>query len=137
MNFASQAFSAYQNQQKDTLSPRAIEHRVFSQITSRLELSKIQEDPLKIMLHQALADNLLLWNALAADVATSTNPLPDNLKGQIIYLMKYMHHQTPLVRDGTAHIDSIIDINKMIMAGLAKNPSHDETSTDNSETKGT
>lgn len=121
MSFNAYVASAYQNQQKETLSPRAIEYRVFSQITSRMELSKIQNDPLKIMMNQALSDNLLLWNALVADVMSPSNPLPDSLKAQIIYLMKYMHQQTPLIRSGDASMDSIIDINKMVMAGLATN----------------
>lgn len=119
-----QALSAYHSQrQKETLSPRDIEKRVFQQVTGRLEKSmEDTQDPLKLNLNQALSDNLLLWNALAADVATEENPFPSQLKAQIFYLSQFMSHQTKLIRqeDDRTKIQAMIDINRMMIEGLSK-----------------
>ena len=114
-----QAQAAYNTNNTETLSSRAVEYRVFSQITARLESCKHHDDALQTKFNQALSDNILLWNALSADVATETNPLPQNLKAQIFYLAQFMRHHTALVRDNKATVDAMVDINKMMMSGLS------------------
>ncbi|MEM6602460.1 MAG: flagellar biosynthesis regulator FlaF [Pseudomonadota bacterium] len=117
-----QAAGAYQAQLKESLSPRNVEYRVFSQVTSKLEKA-YNSDPIdKIELAKALGDNTLLWNALLADVISEGNLLPDQLKAQIIYLAKYTSHHTALIRKEEADPKALIDINKMIMEGLATTP---------------
>lgn len=111
-----QAMGAYKSQNVETLSSRAVEYRVFAQITSRIENAFEAND--KVGIIKALADNLLLWNALATDVMVETNELPENLRAQIIYLAKYMHHHTKLIRNEEGDATAIIDINKMMMEGL-------------------
>ena len=124
MYATNQAVGAYKSQNNETLSPRAIEYRVFAQITFRLENAFDNNDSIEIT--KALGDNLLLWNALAADVMTETNELPDNLRAQIVYLSKYMHHHTKMIRNDEGDATAIIDINKMMMEGLSQtNTSND------------
>lgn len=113
------AQNAYGSIQKETLTPRSVEYRVFLNITSRLEEAHQANNPKSIDYVTALGDNQLLWNALAADVASVGNELPEQLKAQIFYLAEYMSHHTSLVRNGDADLTAIIDINKMIMEGLS------------------
>lgn len=113
------AHNAYGAIQKETMNPRSVEYRVFLQITSRLEMAQQTNNPKSIDYISALGDNQLLWNALGADVASSGNQLPKELKAQIFYLSEFMTHHTNLVRKGEATLQAIIDINKMIMEGLA------------------
>lgn len=113
------AHNAYGAIQKETLTPRSVEYRVFLQITSRLEAAQNANNPKSIDYITALGDNQLLWNALGADVASVGNQLPQALKAQIFYLSEFMRHHTSLVRKGEADLKAIIDINKMIMEGLS------------------
>lgn len=116
------AHSAYGSIQKDTMTPRSVEYRVFLQVTSRLEAAQESGNKKSVDYLNALGDNQLLWNALAADVASDANELPKQLKGQIFYLAEYMSHHTKLVRNGDEDLQPIIDINKMMMEGLSGNP---------------
>jgi len=113
------AHNAYGSIQKETLTPRSVEYRVFLNITSRLEEAQASNNPKSIEYITALCDNQLLWNALAADVASVGNELPEQLKAQSFYLGQYMSHHTNLVRSGEADLTAMIDINKMIMEGLS------------------
>lgn len=120
--YAKHAANAYKTQSKETLSPRAIEYRVFSQVTGALEQLQNSEIPSIQQREEALHNNHLLWSALAADVMHETNLLPEGLKSQILYLTKYMGHHTEMVRKGEADVQAMIDINKSIMSGLSVNP---------------
>jgi flagellar biosynthesis activator protein FlaF len=113
------AHNAYGAIQKETLTPRSVEYRVFLSVTSRLEAAQKANNPKSVEFITALGDNQLLWNALAADVASVGNGLPENLKAQIFYLAQFMSHHTNLVRNNEADLVAIIDINKMIMEGLS------------------
>ncbi len=113
------AHNAYGAIQKETLTPRSVEYRVFLQITSRLEAAQNANNPKSIDYITALGDNQLLWNALGSDVASVGNNLPQGLKAQIFYLSEFMTHHSNLVRKGEADLHAIIDINKMMMEGLS------------------
>lgn len=115
------ATQAYQAHTKETLSPRSVEYRVFGQVISRMEIAKEKQNDI-LALEEALNDNILLWNALSADVMDDHNALPDQLRAQIVYLAQYMHHHTALVRKQEADLTPMIDINRMIMEGLAPAP---------------
>jgi flagellar protein FlaF len=126
------AHNAYGSIQKETLTPRSVEYRVFLTVTSRLEEAHKANNPKSIEFVTALGDNQLLWNALAADVASVGNGLPAPLKGQIFYLAQFMSHHTNLVRSGEADLTAIIDINKMIMEGLSSTvPAKDNNQNNN------
>ena len=123
------AHNAYGSIQKETLTPRSVEYRVFLNITSRLEEAQANNNPKSIDYVTALGDNQLLWNALGADVASVGNELPEQLKAQIFYLAQFMSQHTNLVRNGDADLVAIIDINKMIMEGLSTPVSVSENKT--------
>lgn len=120
---AKAAHSAYGAIQKDTMTPRSVEYRVFLQVTSKLEAAQESGEKKSTEYITALGDNQLLWNALAADVASEGNELPEQLKGQIFYLAEYMSHHTKLVKTTDADLQPIIDINHIIMEGLISSPS--------------
>ncbi|MFT6072619.1 MAG: flagellar protein FlaF [Alphaproteobacteria bacterium] len=113
------AHSAYGSIQKETMTPRSTEYRVFLQVTARLEAAHQSNNKKSVEYVTALGDNQLLWNALAADVASSGNGLPEALKGQIFYLAQYMSKHTTDIRTGDKDLQPIIDINKMIIEGLS------------------
>ncbi len=120
------AHNAYGAIQKETLTPRSVEYRVFLQITSRLEAAQHANNPKSNDYIAALGDNQLLWNALGSDVASVGNQLPQALKAQIFYLSEFMTKHSGLVRKGEADLHAIIDINKMMMEGLSvRQPIHD------------
>ncbi len=118
--FSARAQNAYTVSSRDIADPDYIEFQVFSQITERMEAAKNSTDPLKKELHGALFDNAQLWSSVAIDVATPENGLPESLKAQIIYLSEFMRVQRIKVLKGEEKIDGMIDINRMIIAGLAE-----------------
>ena len=124
------AHNAYGAIQKETLTPRSVEYRVFLQITSRLEAAQQANNPKSVDYIAALGDNQLLWNALGADVASVGNELPQQLKAQIFYLSEFMTHHSNLIRKGEADLQAIIDINKMMMEGLSTTPSIQENTSE-------
>jgi flagellar biosynthesis activator protein FlaF len=125
------AHNAYGAIQKETLTPRSVEYRVFLAVTSQLEAAQQANNPKSVDYITALGDNQLLWNALGSDVASVGNQLPEQLKAQIFYLSEFMTHHTNRVRKGEVDLQAIIDINKMIMEGLSVTPSvQSETSSE-------
>jgi flagellar biosynthesis activator protein FlaF len=118
--FSARAQNAYTVSRRDITDPDYIEFQVFSQITERMESAKTSADPLQKELHSALFDNAQLWSTVAIDVATPENGLPESLKAQIIYLSEFMRVQRVKVLKGEEKIDGMIEINRMIIAGLAE-----------------
>lgn len=67
----------------------------------------------------ALRDNYKLWTTLAADVASSENALPRELRAKIFYLCEFTREHTSLVLAGQTTVDALIEINQSILRGLA------------------
>jgi len=126
-NNTQNAQNAYGSIKKETMTERSVEYHVFMQVTSRLEDAQENHSKKSVEYITALGDNQLLWNALAADVASSGNQLPESLKAQIFYLAQFMAKQTTDIRSGEQDLQPIIDINKMIMEGLASQASQPTT----------
>ena len=118
--FFNQAAGAYAAASREAVDPDVVEYRVFAQITAEMEAAKDTTDPLQKDLHQALFNNARIWSAIAVDVATPENKLPDGLKAQLIYLSEFMRLQRTKVIKGEEKIDGMIEINKMIMQGLTQ-----------------
>jgi flagellar protein FlaF len=114
------AQNAYGATKKETMTPRSVEYHVFLQVTARLEDAQKNHSKKSVEYITALGNNQLLWNALAADVASVGNELPKQLKAQIFYLAQFMSKHTDDIRNGDKDLNPIIDINKMIMDGLSK-----------------
>lgn len=119
MNAQSLARSAYSSAVASTRTGRATEYDLLARVTGRLKAAS-REDADFSSLVRALHDNRILWNALGADVAIDTNPLPSELRARIFYLAQFTAHHTGRVLAGEAGIDVLIEINTAVMRGLGR-----------------
>jgi flagellar protein FlaF len=110
---------AYQRAATQAESPRELEYRAFGLVTANLVRVKETAGAQPAVLAEALDANRKLWNLLSADCATPQNQLPQTLRAQIISLALWVsRHSSEVVRKG-AEIDPLIDINRLMMEGLA------------------
>jgi flagellar protein FlaF len=72
----------------------------------------------------ALRLNWRLWTIIQCDVASPENPLPPELKANIISLSIFVDRQTlgALSEPSAAKLNVLIDINRNIAAGLMARP---------------
>jgi flagellar protein FlaF len=100
-------------------TPRDLEYRLFGQVTRALvQASKSDERDLATRI-DALDWNRRLWSALAADCGDSANVLPQAVRAQIISLSLFVNRHSSLVMRGEESFEDLIDINRMMMQGLA------------------
>ncbi|KAK0345171.1 hypothetical protein LTR94_011844 [Friedmanniomyces endolithicus] len=100
-------------------TPRDLEYRLFGQVTRALvQASKSDERDLATRI-DALDWNRRLWSALAADCGDSANALPQAVRAQIISLSLFVNRHSSLVMRGEESFEDLIDINRMMMQGLA------------------
>jgi flagellar protein FlaF len=112
------AQQGYKTVQREMNSDKAIELKVFISITSSLS----QVDPAEIggaaALAQALVDNAKLWKILFIDLVNPENPMPMDLKQNLISLAEFTQLHTLKVLSGSADKQILIDINKSVISGL-------------------
>jgi len=110
---------AYQQTAALSETPKQAEYRLFGQVTRALmEAAKL--DPKDIAGRiDALDWNRRMWSALATDCGSADNGLPTELRASIISLAMWVGRYTSLVIRGEDDIQDLIDINRMIMQGLA------------------
>lgn len=113
-----QARAAYGRPDPALRSNRQIEYDLFARITRRLTEANQTRTKDFPGFARALHENQRLWTALAADVATPGNALPQQLRARLFYLYEFTASQTrKALADGT-DITVLIDINTAIMRGL-------------------
>jgi len=113
------SLKAYQTTAQRTENPRLTEYRLFGQVTralldaEKLDRSKIVERM------EALDWNRRMWSALAADCSVEGNGLPDIVRANIISLSIWVNKHTSQVMRNVEEIGPLIEINRIIMQGLA------------------
>lgn len=112
------SLSAYHKTQSVARSPRATEYQLFGQVTHSLINVKDKEKRDQEFI-KALDWNRRMWSTLSADCGAAGNGLPDQLRAQIISLALFVSRYTTQVMSGTEDIDTLIDINRTVMEGLA------------------
>ena len=111
------SFQAYQRAAQRAESPRDAEYRLFGEVTRGLmEAAEEVDAPARMA---ALDWNRRLWSTLASDCAKSDNRLPEAVRAQIISLSLWVGRHTSAVVRGEAGIDLLIEVNRVIMQGLA------------------
>ncbi len=120
MNAIAQAQQAYAPAQFTVSTPRAIESKLISQITSRLRNAQRKGGDDFPLLASALLENRKFWTAMAIDVAGSDNLLPQALRAQIFYLAEFTEIQSEKILSGEGSIDVLIDINTAVLRGLSQ-----------------
>ncbi|MEM7745257.1 MAG: flagellar biosynthesis regulator FlaF [Pseudomonadota bacterium] len=98
-------------------TPREIEYRLLSDVTGRLRKASGPQGDFKD-LAAALHDNLMVWQALAIDVAENENGLPAQLRAQLFYLYEFALNHSPKVLQSEADASALVDINTAVMSGL-------------------
>ena len=113
------SLQAYQQAATRAEHPRETEYRLFAQVTLALmEASKL--DPLDIGGRaDALDWNRRVWSVLADDCADPNNQMPAQLRASIISLSIWVGKHTSAVIRREEEIEPLIEINRMIMQGLA------------------
>lgn len=127
--------SAYKRTMRETESPRDIERRIFSRITAALatyaetyDTAETEMARLQVMassLQAALAENIRLWSALKADLSHPDNALQPELRAGLLSLAFFVERQTRSVLRGQGKVAPLVSTNRMIIEGLAGNPSQD------------
>lgn len=113
------SLNAYQTAATRSEDPRSTEYRLFAQVTRALmQASEADKTDLTTRI-DALDWNRRVWTNLAADCASQENQLPDQIRAGIISLSIFVSKHTSVVMRGQDDFETLIDINKTIMQGLA------------------
>jgi flagellar protein FlaF len=115
---STQAGAIYARPESPQKTPRALEYELLARVTQALTTSWATRKENFGGLMTALDDNLRLWATLAADVAEPTNGLPAPLRAQLFYLYEFSVQHSRAVREQSASVEVLIDINTAVMRGL-------------------
>ena len=108
---------AYQSTQQVTEDPRAMEYRLFGQVTGALiDVRKTGAKGGKLA--EALDWNRRMWRTLASDCMDDRNRLPEGVRAQIISLSLWITKYSKRVMREGAPVDPLIEVNRTIMQGL-------------------
>jgi flagellar protein FlaF len=114
---------AYRNVEKATLSQRDLEATVLMQATTRLQDAKnawAQEGHELTALDEALKYNQRVWSFFQAELTQDDNPLPADIKRNLLALSLYVDRRTfeVLAYQAPEKLDILININLNVAAGL-------------------
>jgi flagellar biosynthesis activator protein FlaF len=113
------SLAAYQTAQKRAETPRELEYRLFAQVTRALvEIEQLPRTEIARRM-DVLDWNRRVWSFMANECADDSNLLPDQLRASIISLAIFVGRHSSEVMQKNAEIEPLIDINRMIMQGLA------------------
>jgi len=113
---------AYRNVEKATLSQRDIEATVLTK--AALQLKSIKENWTRedhdAQLEDALNYNQRVWTFFQAELSMEDNPLPGEIKRNILALSLFVDRRTfeTLAYPAPEKLDALININLNVAAGL-------------------
>lgn len=113
------SLQAYQQAATRAENPRETEYRLFAQVTRALMDAAALDRTEVSRRVDALDWNRRLWSTLGADCANPDNKLPPALRASFISLSIWVGKHTTLVIRNQEEIEPLIEINRMIMQGLA------------------
>jgi flagellar protein FlaF len=113
------SLQAYQQTATRAESPRELEYRLFAQVTLALmEAAKADAGDVALRV-DALDWNRRVWTVLADDCANPANQLPAPLRASIISLALWVSRHTSAVIRRQEDFEPLIEVNRLIMQGLA------------------
>ena len=117
----------YQQAQKLGSNPRETESRALLESARRLKAVQRPDVALEEY-RTALRTNWRLWTLFQTDIAEASNPLPPEIKRNMLSLCAFVDRQTvaALSRVAPASLQVLIDINRQIAMGLAGSASDGE-----------
>lgn len=113
---------AYRNVEKATLSQRDIEALVLTK--AAVQLQSLKENWSQVNhdadLEDALSYNQRVWTFFQAEISMEDNPLPDEIKRNILALSFFVDRRTfdTLAYPSAEKLDVLININLNVAAGL-------------------
>jgi flagellar biosynthesis activator protein FlaF len=117
---------AYKTVQKAVMSGREIE---ASALTNAANILKLIQDSWDApgrgeVLHEALKFNQVLWSIFQAELAQADNPLPKELRENILSLSAFVDKRIfeIMAYPSSEKLTAIIDINLNLAAGLRGEP---------------
>ena len=111
--------SSYQKMQTQVASSRDIEYAAFGKATQGLiDAAASGHEDLKKLI-TAIDFNRQLWTTLAIDCTNDKNALPAGLRSNIVQLARFVSEHSSQVMRRTEDLGPLIEINRMIMDGLA------------------
>ena len=119
------AMQAYHNVEKATISGRETEARVLMQAAMKLQVcQKNWQDGNDEDLDAALKYNQKIWSVFQSELANSENPLPDDLKRDLLRLAAFIDRRIfeTMSFPSPEKLTIIIKINQNIAAGLRASP---------------
>ena len=116
------SLQAYKAATSRAETPRDLEYRLFGQVTRALVQASLADDRDLATRIDALDWNRRLWSALATDCSNPDNAMAMPLRAQIISLSLFIGRHSSGVMRGEEDFETLIDINRMIMQGLAGAP---------------
>jgi flagellar protein FlaF len=113
------SLQAYKTAATRAENPREAEYRLFGQVTRALMHAATVESTDITTRIEALDWNRRLWSTLATDCAHPDNAMGESLRAQIISISLFVGRHSSAVMRGEDDFEALIDINRMIMQGLA------------------
>lgn len=113
------SLQAYQQAATRAESPREMEYRLFAQVTRALMEAAALDRTEVSRRADALDWNRRVWATLGADCSSADNQLPPQLRASFISLSIWVDKHTSLVIRNREEIEPLIEVNRMIMQGLA------------------
>ena len=119
------ALNAYKSVEKTTVSGRETEARVLTEAASKLRSCQKDwnSDNRRELLDEALNYNQRIWTIFQAELGKQDNPLPDNIKLDLLRLSSFVDKRIfeVLAYPAPEKLNIIIKINENIAAGLRGN----------------
>ena len=113
---------AYRNVERATLSQRDLEATVLSNAATQLQVLKENwtSEGLAERLEAALSYNQRVWTFFQAELSMETNPLPDEIKRNLLALSLFVDRRSfeTLAYPAPEKLDALININLNVAAGL-------------------
>ncbi len=133
----SSQIGAYARTQNTSGGPRNTEARALTEAARRMSEARQALPDDNRAYQDALRLNWRLWTIIQADVSSPENPLPPEIKSNIISLSIFVDRQTlsALGDPDPAKMDVLININRNIAAGLMQNPEDAPAGDDASESE--
>jgi flagellar protein FlaF len=113
------SLQAYKTAASRAESPRETEYRLFGQVTRALMHAATLDTSEIAARIDALDWNRRLWSALATDCSDPDNSMSPELRAQIISISLFVSRHSSAIMRGEDDFEALIDINRMIMQGLA------------------
>ena len=118
----SNAVNAYKSVEKATVSGRETEARVLTQAAQQLRIcqKRWDDEDRKELLDEALNYNQRIWTILQGELGKKDNPLPDQIKRDLLRLSGFIDKRIfeVMAFPEPEKLDIIIKINENIAAGL-------------------